>query len=229
MAEPHALVEVILGGTSLDKAKKRAALAVAAGADRIAIATPLIYSEGYRAISEVKALASTIPVLADLKVHDGCHLFLTEARRRGADIGTVAAYSNYVGCREGVRARSDCGIGIVADLTCIPLSTFGRQAAEIAAVGVDGLALARGHDTARYEESRAEYDGLDQLRSSVSIPLGCTVSSVKTAQIALALGADWVSLDEGVANEDLHDAVQTLRKAPSGKFRSPAASGYSRT
>src|ERR1700728_2842214 len=67
MTERQAWIEVIVGGVRLDEAKKRAALAAAAGADRIGIATPLIYSEGYRVISEVKTLASTIPVLADLK------------------------------------------------------------------------------------------------------------------------------------------------------------------
>jgi hypothetical protein len=134
----------------------------------------------------------------------------------------VSAVSNYAGCREGVRARGDCGIAIVADLTCMPLSTLGRQATEIAAIGVDIIALVRGHDTGRYEENRAEYEGLDQLRASVSTPLGCTVSSVKNAQAAIMLGADWVSLDGGVSSEQLRDAIQSLRHKSLSKPKIPA-------
>lgn len=207
-------IEVRIGPGETNEALRMAEIASELGADRIGVGTPLIYAHGLGIIAEVRQRTRGLPVLANLTVHDGCFRFLAESRRHGAEYGTVSAIHNYAGCREGVRCRLATGISVLADMTCISAADMARQAREIEAIGMDGLFVCLGHDPARYEAARGESDGVAAVVDSVSIPVGCVVSSIEQAHAAAEQGADWLILAGSTFGADaasLESAITKIR------------------
>lgn len=208
-------IEVRIGPGDLADVVRAAQFAAELGADRIGLDTPLIYAHGLGAIAAVRQRVESLPILANLTIHDGCYRFLALAHRHGATAGTVTAIHNYSGCREGVRCGRATGVEIFADMTCIAVEHLARQAQELQAIGVDGLVVSHGHDPALYETTRRESDGLEAVVGAVAIPVACVVGTIPEGHRAAEQGADWLVL-KGFSNAAdpgaLREALTTLRE-----------------
>jgi 3-keto-L-gulonate-6-phosphate decarboxylase len=207
-------IELRIGPGAAEDVLRMVDLAADLGVDRIGVSTPLIYAHGLKIIATVRREARDVPILSNLTIHDGCFRFLALSRQHGAAFGTVSAIYNYAGCREGVRCRLATGIRVLADMTCIATSDLPRQARELEAIGMDGIVVCHGHDPARYDLARRESDGVSAVVGSVSIPVGCVVTSLEQAHAAAEQGADWLILDGATFGTDracLQRAVTDIR------------------
>ena len=123
----------------LESALPIARMAVECGVDWLEVGTPLIYGEGFAAIRALKDIAGARSVVVDYKARDNCHMLFSEARKHGGDFATVSASGNDFGVIEALRARADCGIGVLADLYGLDTHEIPPRAMELAAMGVDGI------------------------------------------------------------------------------------------
>ena len=204
-------IEVRIGPGQIEDVLRVAGAAVASGADRVGVSTPLIYMHGMKVIADIRQRTGDVPILSNLNIHDGCFRFLAASRRYGAEFGVVAASHNYAGCRQGVRCRLATGIRVLADMTCIAPADLARQGREIEALGVDGLVVSLGHDAARYDSGRRESDGVAAVVDAVSIPVGCVVTSLEEAHAAGEQGADWLILEAPAFTGTLEGAIAEIR------------------
>lgn len=96
------------------------ALAIAKGVapyiDIFEVGTPLVISEGMRAIQAIKDAHPDKLVCADLKTTDAGYLEVKLAAQAGANIITVLADAYEVTIKEALRAASEFNVEIMADL-----------------------------------------------------------------------------------------------------------------
>lgn len=84
--------------------------------DIFEVGTPLIISEGMRAIKALKDAYPKKLVCADLKTTDAGYLEVKMAAKAGADIITILADAYEVTIKEALRAAHDFNVEIMADL-----------------------------------------------------------------------------------------------------------------
>ncbi|MBN1167298.1 MAG: orotidine 5'-phosphate decarboxylase [Methanospirillaceae archaeon] len=118
------VLQVALDLVDLDRALGIAELAVAGGADWIEAGTPLIKSEGIRAVTALAKQFPSHPIVADMKVADTGTIEVEMAAKAGAAIVCVLGDADDAVIRESVRAAEKYGARIMADLinTQDPLS-----------------------------------------------------------------------------------------------------------
>ena len=177
----------------LESALPIARMAVECGVDWLEVGTPLIYGEGFAAIRALKEIAGARSVVVDYKARDNCHMLFSEARKNGGDFATVSASGNDFGVIEALRARADCGIGVLADLYGLDTHEIAPRAMELAAMGVDGICIHFGNDQAAYDRLRQQYDGMREAkRAAPAVPVSCSADTLLNAIGACKQGADWV-------------------------------------
>ena len=177
----------------LESALPIARMAVECGVDWLEVGTPLIYGEGFAAIRALKEIAGERSVVVDYKARDNCHMLFREARKHGGDFATVSAAGNDFGVIEALRARADCGIGVLADLYGLDTHEIPPRAMELAAMGVDGICIHFGNDQAAYDRLRQQYDGMREAkRAAPAVPVSCSADTLLNAIGACKQGADWV-------------------------------------
>lgn len=108
------------------------------------IGTPLMLSEGARAIAEVKRRYPFLEVLADMKIMDGGEPIASIAFRAGADIVTVLGATNDATVAGAVKAARAAGKKVLADTIGVaPLAERTRRLDEL---GVDYVSVHTAHD-----------------------------------------------------------------------------------
>ena len=91
MSEKKIWVETIIDAFDLETTKEIARKAVEFGTDWISVGTNNMYACGFmHSIPAVKEIAGDIPVVADIKIHDGGNGFSVQARKCGADYSVVS-------------------------------------------------------------------------------------------------------------------------------------------
>lgn len=108
------------------------------------IGTPLVLSEGFRAVSVMKAMYPHIDILADMKLIDGGEPIASHAFDAGADIVTVLALTNDSTVRGAVKAARERGKRVCADT--IGATDLAKRTQELEALGVDYIAVHTAHD-----------------------------------------------------------------------------------
>lgn len=177
----------------LESAMPIARMAVECGVDWLEVGTPLIYGEGFRAIAALKEIAGERSVIVDYKARDNCRMLFHEARKHGADFATVSAAGNDFGVIEALKARSECGIGVLADIYGLDTHEIPPRAMELAAMGVDAICIHFGNDQAAYDRARQQYDGMREAkRAAPNTPVSCSADTLLSAIGACKQGADWV-------------------------------------
>ena len=78
-------VQAAIDVADIPTAVEIATMAVEAGCDWVEAGTPLLYGEGYKAITAMKKVAGNRPVVADFKAQDGCYSYFVHAKESGAD------------------------------------------------------------------------------------------------------------------------------------------------
>lgn len=204
-------VQAAIDVPDLKSAVAIAQMAVDAGCDWIEAGTPLLYGEGYKAITALKQIAGERPVVADFKAQDGCYSYFMEAKKAGADYAVVTVVNNDCGTLEALRARKDCGIKVLADLFGVSVADAPKRAQEVEAMGVDGICIHFGFDESQYNKTRRQSDGLREVKNAVSIPVSCAADTLEEAIEAMKQGADWVFFGADYLNEASPEKLPPLK------------------
>jgi len=111
------LLQIALDFVDLHRAIKIVNEIIDAGVDIIEIGTPLIKSEGVRAISEIKKLLPTnIKILADMKTMDVGRVEVEMAAKAGAHIVGVLGVADDETIKEAIEAAKNYGCEIIVDM-----------------------------------------------------------------------------------------------------------------
>lgn len=204
-------VQAAIDVPDIPSAIKIAEMAVRAGCDWIEAGTPLLYGEGYKAITALKKVAGSRPVVADFKAQDGCYSYFMHAKDAGADYATVCVVNNDGGTLEALRARHDCGIKVLADLFGVSIEDAPARAQEVEALGVDGICIHFGFDESLYNKKRCQSDGLKAVKDAVSIPVSCAADTLEEAIKAMKQGADWVFFGADYLNKATPEKFEPLK------------------
>ena len=141
------LLQVALDLISLEMALKVAEKAWEAGVDILEAGTPLIKSEGMRAVKALKREFPSATLVADLKTMDTGRLEFTIAAEAGADVATVLAVAPDSTVEEAVDAGKSLGIVVEADLIGHPDPL--ARASQLERLGVELICVHVGVDVQR--------------------------------------------------------------------------------
>jgi len=179
--------------------------------DIIELGTPLIKSEGLRAITAIKEAFPDKLVLADLKTADAGELEADIAFKAGADYVTVLGTSDDSTIAGAVKAAKAHGKGIVVDTIGSPDRV--KRAQEAVALGAEFVELHAGLD----EQAKDGYsiqvliDEANRAGVPVSIAGGVNLNSivgVKNAGVVVAVAGGAI-----YSAEDPAEAAKALREA----------------
>ncbi|PWR69759.1 3-hexulose-6-phosphate synthase [Methanospirillum stamsii] len=205
------VLQVALDLVELDRAVTIAGEAVAGGADWLEAGTPLIKSEGMRAVSTLKATYPDHTIIADMKTADTGAIEVEMAAKSGADIVCVLGASDDSVIAESVRAARKYGVKIMADL--ISVTNPAIRASELEQLGVDYLCAHTGID-----QQMTGTDSLDLLLKvihEVTIPVAAAGGiSEKTSPGAIAAGAKIVIVGGSIIrSSDVSGSTRRIREA----------------
>jgi len=141
--------------------------------------TPLIKSEGIKAITELKKYFPDKTIVADMKTMDTGYLETEIAGKAGADIVSILAAADDNTIKAAIDAGKKLGIKICCDL--INVEEPIKRAKQLEKFGVDYLSLHLGID--QQKKSKYPYPTLRKLCNTVKIPIaaagGLTDKNVK--------------------------------------------------
>jgi len=204
-------LQVAMDVITLDAALTLAAQ-VAPHVDIIELGTPLIKSEGLRAVTAIKKAHPDKLVFADLKTMDAGELEADIAFAAGADFVTVlgtAGDSTIIGA---VKAATAHGKGIVVDL--IGVADKVSRAREVTAMGAVFVEMHAGLD--EQAEPGFTFQTLLNDGETAKVPFsvagGVNLTSIRDVQragatVAVAGGAIYGSADPAAAAAELRAAI----------------------
>lgn len=162
------IVQISLDVTTLEEAIETAELARRAGVDWLEAGTPLILSQGLRAVRELRARFPGVPIVADLKTMDGGYLEAEMMAQAGATHVVVMARAHEETLRVVVKAGRDYGIGVMGDNLGCPDMVAGAKLLED--LGCGYVIHHIGYDERRGIAARGQQapTPLDQLRDVVN-------------------------------------------------------------
>jgi len=204
------VLQVALDLVELDRALTIAGEAVRGGADWLEAGTPLIKSEGIRAVSALKSAFPDRKIVADMKTADTGAIEVEMAAKSGADIICVLGASDDSVIAESVRSARKYGVQIMADLISVPNPA--TRAGELERLGVDYICAHTGID-----QQMTGTDPLDLLMhviKEVRIPVAAAGGmSEKTVPQAISAGASIVIVGGAIIRSS--DVTNSTRKIKS--------------
>lgn len=129
--------------------------------------TPLIKSEGLRAVTELKKYFPNKTIVADMKTMDTGYLETEIAAKAKADVISILAVSDDNTIKDAVKAGKDYGIKVSCDM--INVKDPMKRGKELEKLGVDYLSLHLGID--QQKKSKYPYPTLRKLCKEVKIPV----------------------------------------------------------
>src|SRR5581483_10074343 len=169
-----ATVQLSLDFTDLQEAIRTADIAIRSGVDWLEAGTPLIKAEGVRAVRELHACHSAVPIVADLKTMDGGGLEAELMAKAGASMVVVMGQAHPETVELAVKAGRDFGAKVMGDNMGMPDPVEGAKRLE--ELGCDYVIHHIGYDmrTLRRERGQHAPTPLDHLREivqAVSVPV----------------------------------------------------------
>ncbi len=140
----HPLLQVALDFTRLEDALKLAKDLASLGVDVIEVGTPLIKSEGLRAISLIKSVSPQNIVLADMKTADVGELETEMAWKAGAAASTVLASSDDEVVKSALDKGREVGIDVIVDT--VGVRDVKKRVAEVIKLGANIINIHVGID-----------------------------------------------------------------------------------
>jgi len=204
-------LQVALDFIDLKRALNVAREAVSGGCDWIEAGTPLIKSEGLKAVRELKKMFPQKTIVADMKVMDAGRIEVEAAAKAGADVICVLGAATDATIAECVSAAKNIGAKIQVDLIGIksPIS----RTKELLKIGVDIIGVHCSID----DQMKAK-DPLKDFKEVVKIA-GIPVSvaggiNSENAFLYAAAGADIIIVGGAITKSD--DAAKAVKSIKSG-------------
>lgn len=211
-------IQVALDNVDLRRALTVARVAASAGIKWLEAGTPLIKSEGMRAI---RTLHRTFPhntVVADMKTLDAGEIECDMAFREGAAVVSISGLAHDNTVRDSVRTASKYDGLLMADLLMSPNPR--KRAKELQDLGVDIVCLHTGIDAQKTLHSKLKISPtVLEIAKSLHIPVaaagGVTPNEVKPlvdAGVRIIIVGGWItgSNDPAFASRQI---MQGLRDA----------------
>ena len=192
-------IQAAIDKFTLEEAIPCAQMAVDCGVDWVEVGTPLIYGEGLESIRELKKIAGDkASIMVDFKIRTNVYDIFLKAKEAGCDVATIScAGGNDPAIIEGLRARQDCGIKIIADLCGSELQDLPKRTEDLCGLGVDAVILHYGDDQWFYNYVREMADGVRECKKVAGLDAyGNVIEAIKQ-------GVDWVVVGGALTGE--HD------------------------
>lgn len=176
--------------------------------DILEIGTPLILSEGVRAVVEIKAAFPGVRLLADLKIMDAGGLEARIGLDAGADIVTVLGAAADQTIRAAATEAHRVGKAVMVDM--IGVGAIEERTGEVDAIGVDYLCV----HTA-FDQQHTGGNPLEELRRIKSLSLRSRIAvaggiRLETIEEIVASSPDLVIVGSGVLGQ--HDRVKVAKE-----------------
>ncbi|MDD1704766.1 MAG: bifunctional hexulose-6-phosphate synthase/ribonuclease regulator [Methanoregula sp.] len=182
-----AILQVALDLLELKRALQIAKESILGGADWIEAGTPLIKSEGMKALRSLKDQFPDTVLVADMKVADTGSLEVEMAAKSGADIVCILADADDSVIEEAVRAARLYGIKLMADL--INVSEPVTRSSKLESMGVDIICAHIGID--QQMTGKNSGDLLAALSGQIGVPIAVAGGiDAESAGDAILKGAD---------------------------------------
>lgn len=205
------ILQVALDLLELPRAVQIAKEAMAGGADWIEVGTPLIKSEGMKAVTLMREIFPRTTIVADMKVADTGTLEVEMAAKAGASVVCVLADADNAVIQEAMRAARLYGVTLMADLinTADPVV----RAKELEGMGIDYLCAHVGIDQQMMGMTSNEQ--LARLVGEVQVPLAvaggldaAAASEAVTLGAAIVIVGGWITRSATVT-----DSTRRIREA----------------
>jgi 3-hexulose-6-phosphate synthase / 6-phospho-3-hexuloisomerase len=205
------LLQVALDFVDLPRALTVAAEAVAGGADWVEAGTPLIKSEGLRAVRELKSAFPDRTIVADMKTMDAGRTEVEYAAKAGAGVVGVLGAASDSTIKECAEAARNYGCKLIVDM--IEVADPVARARRAEELGADLVGI----HTAIDQQMRGEapFETLRAVAEAVSIPVSVAggVNS-ETAAAAVEAGAAVVVVGGAIIKaQDAAAAAAEIRRA----------------
>jgi len=129
--------------------------------------TPLIKSEGIKAVTELKKHFPDKIIVADMKTMDCGYLETEMAAKAKADVVSILATADDNTIKDAVKAGKDYGVKVCCDL--INIKNPVKRAKEVEKFGVNVVSLHLGID--QQKKSKYPYLTLRKLCKAIKIPV----------------------------------------------------------
>jgi 3-hexulose-6-phosphate synthase/6-phospho-3-hexuloisomerase len=183
------MVQLCIDVRSLPEAIEIGEMGLRAGVDWLELGTPLISWVGINALGDfATAFPDTVKFL-DAKVMDASVPYVAAADTLGLQMVCLCASASDATFRAAIKAGREKGVKIVGDLYAVADPVV--RAADLIALGVDGIYLHYGYD--QLNESVAANETLahlSELRRLTDLPLGIVTADTEFAERAVGRGAD---------------------------------------
>ncbi|ADD08268.1 3-hexulose-6-phosphate synthase [Candidatus Aciduliprofundum boonei] len=204
------ILQVALDFMILERALKVADEAVKGGADWIEVGTPLIKSEGMRAVREIKRRFKKT-VVADLKTMDVGRVEVEMATKSGASVVTVLSLADDSTIEDSIKAARKYGARVMVDLINHPEPA--KRAKEVEKLGADYVCVHVGVDQQMLGKNPLEI--LREVASTVSIPVAAAGGiNSETAADIVKNGADIVIVGGAIIKApNVEEAARKIKEA----------------
>jgi len=180
------ILQVALDVLELDVAVRIARSAVRGGVDWIEAGTPLIKSEGIKAVRALSDMFRDHYIVADMKTMDTGALEAELAIKNGARVVTVMGLAPDETILGMVEKAKSSGAYVMADL--MNVEDIIRRSRELEDLGVDIVCIHLGIDQQR--KMKIDFNTVKELSESVNIPVAVAGGLNKsTAPLAVKAGA----------------------------------------
>ena len=167
------VLQVALDLRSLDDAIRIAEASARGGAQWIEAGTPLIKSEGMKAVRELRRRLPYAVIVADLKTMDTGWMETEIAAQAGADVVCILGAADDNTIKDAVGCGRKYGVKIMVDLINVPEDKLLERAKQIEKLGEDYICIHTGIDVQRdkSEEIDEKIDKIRRIVESVKIPV----------------------------------------------------------
>ncbi len=189
------VVQVALDFTKIGDAVKIGKKAVEGGVDWVEAGTPLIKSEGLKAIEILNKEFPDKKLIADMKSIDTGDLEVSIAAEAGADIVSVFGAAANETIKEAVRASEEHDVKIIADLIALDDPTV--RVEKLEELGVDFIGIHVGID--QQNTGKDPLNQLDSVIKHTDLPIAVAGGlDSKTAPKAVESGASIIVVGSAI-------------------------------
>jgi len=205
------ILQVALDLLELKRAVQIAEESLAGGADWIEVGTPLIKSEGMRAVTARRERYPDQVISADMKVADTGTLEVEMAAKAGASMVCLLAEADNSVVEEAIRAARLYGVKLMADL--INSKNPIERARDLESMGVEYIVAHVGIDQQML--GMTSNDLLKKLSGKVSVPIAIAGGlDAASAAEAVSLGAKIIIVGGAIVRSaDVTASTRKIREA----------------
>jgi len=205
------ILQLALDFVDLKRALKNAQAGIAGGVDWLEAGTPLIKSEGLKAVRKLRELFPQATIVADMKIMDTGRVEVEAAAKAGANIVDVLGAATDATIRECIQAGKNYGAKIAVDMIAVDDVLARAQLAE--ELGADLVTIHCSVD--EQMEGKDPFAILRQVSEILTIPVAVAGGiNSETAAEAVKAGAAVVIVG-GAINKAL-DPEQAARQIRQG-------------